>query len=88
LSAAVGANNEIQRIMEEGHRHPSEYARMGLHNCVELTNSVSVAEMPRLATALSQYPLLLHEEKEGNHRVKVRVRGLGLEGERFRVRGL
>mmetsp|Transcript_34109 Transcript_34109/g.96662 ORF Transcript_34109/g.96662 Transcript_34109/m.96662 type:complete len:1474 (-) Transcript_34109:585-5006(-) len=39
---------ELQRVADDGFRHPSEYAAMGLDGAIALSNSVSVVDLPRL----------------------------------------
>ena len=39
---------ELNRAVEDGFRRPSEYAAMGLEGAICVSNSVSIADLPRL----------------------------------------
>jgi len=46
---------ELLRAAEDGFRHPSEYAALGLDGAVTLSNSISVIDVPRLKEAPASY---------------------------------
>jgi hypothetical protein len=45
---------ELQRVPEDGFRHPHEYAALTGEGAVALSNSVSLSDLPRMQMRLDQ----------------------------------
>lgn len=55
LSRAVGAANEVFRLIEDGFRTPDEYRALGLGASIRLTNSLAAADLPRIRAYLNAH---------------------------------
>lgn len=55
LSRAVGAANEVFRLIEDGFRPPDDYRSLGLGASIRLTNSLAAADLPRVRAYLNAY---------------------------------
>ena len=63
--AAISSSTELLRCAEEGVMSPDQYKGMGLRGgAVRLSNSVALADMPRVGAALYTYGTSVQREKD------------------------